>query len=176
MSLFGKKPDAAAIPGQPAATSAAPDTRPQPGSKEKPMATPKSEDLRSETGHNSLLGQGAEFEGKLTFDGTVVIDGKFTGEIFSKDRLQISQGARVAAEVNVGSVVVFGEVIGNIRAAQAIELRASSKVKGNVEAPSLIIEKGATFEGSCKMENLGKQEHLGKQATITPLKAAEEKK
>lgn len=134
------------------------------------MATPKHEDQRSESGHNSLLGQGAEFEGKLTFDGTVVIDGKFTGEIFSKDRLQISQGARVSAEITVGSVVVFGEVIGNIKAAQSIELRSSAKVKGNIESPSLIIEKGAVYEGSCKMENLGKQ------ATITPLKSADDKK
>jgi cytoskeletal protein CcmA (bactofilin family) len=172
MSLFGKKPEAEVPPGQqPALPGAQPQDRgPLQGSKEKPMATPKHEDLRNETGHNSLLGQGAEFEGKLTFDGTVVIDGKFTGEVFSKDRLQISQGARVSAEVNVGSVVVFGEVIGNIRATQAIELRASAKVKGNVEAPSFIIEKGAVFEGACKMENLGKQ------ATITPLKSADEKK
>jgi cytoskeletal protein CcmA (bactofilin family) len=179
MGLFGKKPDdAAAKPGGASADIRTPVTNPQPGSpsgsqpgvKEKPMATPKHEDQRSESGHNSLLGQGAEFEGKLTFDGTVVIDGKFTGEIFSKDRLQISQGARVSAEITVGSVVVFGEVIGNIKAAQSIELRSSAKVKGNIESPSLIIEKGAVYEGSCKMENLGKQ------ATITPLKSADEKK
>lgn len=178
MGLFGKKPDDAAKPGGASANIRSPLTSPQPGSpsgsqpgvKEKPMATPKHEEQRSESGHNSLLGQGAEFEGKLTFDGTVVIDGKFTGEIFSKDRLQISQGARVSAEITVGSVVVFGEVTGNIKAAQSIELRSSAKVKGNIESPSLIIEKGAVYEGSCKMENLGKQ------ATITPLKSADDKK
>lgn len=104
---------------------------------------------------NAILGRGTEFEGKLVFEGEVRIAGKFTGEIYSKDRLQIDDTAKVRAEIHAGTVVVYGDVEGNIYAQQLIELKASAHVKGNIETPALIVEQGVIFEGSCKMENLG---------------------
>ena len=64
----------------------------------------------------TLLGRGAAFEGKLTFDGTVRIDGRFKGEVFSDDVLVIGEGAIVEAEVDIGEVIVQGTVVGNIKA------------------------------------------------------------
>ena len=55
---------------------------------------------------NTLLGQGSEFEGKLTFEGTVRIDGKLSGEVFSDDVLVIGEGAFVQAEIDVGEIIV----------------------------------------------------------------------
>ena len=71
---------------------------------------------------HTLLGKGSEFEGKLTFEGQVRIDGKFTGQIFTKDTLVIGDGARVNAEINAGTVIINGTVEGNITATQLIEL------------------------------------------------------
>ncbi|HEY8209468.1 MAG TPA: polymer-forming cytoskeletal protein [Myxococcaceae bacterium] len=105
---------------------------------------------------HTLLGKGSEFEGKLTFEGQVRIDGKFSGQIFTKDILVIGDGAKVNAEVNAGTVIVNGVVEGNIRATQTIELHQPARVKGNIEAPSLSMDKGVIFEGSCKMEAIGK--------------------
>jgi cytoskeletal protein CcmA (bactofilin family) len=103
---------------------------------------------------NALLGKGSEFEGKLTFEGTVRIDGKFSGEIHTNDVLVIGEGARVEAEINAGSVVINGEVQGNIRAKTSVELHPPARVRGNLEAPSLSIDKGVIFEGTTKMEGL----------------------
>src|SRR6476469_959159 len=86
---------------------------------------------------HTLLGKGSEFEGKLTFEGQVRIDGKFSGQIFTKDVLVIGDGAKVNAEVNAGTVIVNGVVEGDIRATQTIELHQPARVKGNLEAPSL---------------------------------------
>jgi cytoskeletal protein CcmA (bactofilin family) len=105
---------------------------------------------------HTLLGRGSEFEGKLTFEGQVRIDGKFSGQIFTKDTLVIGDGARVNAEISAGTVVVNGVVEGNIRATNLIELHQPARVKGNLEAPALLMDKGVIFEGSCKMENLGR--------------------
>lgn len=102
---------------------------------------------------NALLGKGSEFEGKLTFEGQVRIDGKFTGQITTKDTLVIGDGAKVMAEIQAGVVIINGVVEGNIRATQSIELHQPGRVKGNIETPSLSIDKGVMFEGSCKMEN-----------------------
>src|SRR5262249_61572225 len=103
---------------------------------------------------NTLLGRGSEFEGKLTFEGTVRIDGKIKGEIFSDDILVVGEGAEVQCEISVGVIIVEGNVTGNIRAKRAVELHAPARVKGNIVTPSLFVDKGVIFEGFSKMENL----------------------
>ena len=105
---------------------------------------------------HTLLGKGSEFEGKLTFEGQVRIDGKFSGQISTKDVLVIGDGARVQAEINAGTVIINGTVEGNVRAAQLIELHAPARVKGSLESPALTMDRGVVFEGTTKMENLGK--------------------
>ena len=105
---------------------------------------------------NALLGRGSEFDGKLTFEGTVRIDGKFTGTIVTNDVLVVGEGAKIAAEITCGSIVVHGEIIGNIKARIGVELHHPARVKGNVETPVLMVEKGVIFEGQTKMEGVEK--------------------
>jgi cytoskeletal protein CcmA (bactofilin family) len=100
----------------------------------------------------TLLGRGSEFEGKLSFEGTVRIDGKLTGEIFTDDVLIVGEGAEVSAEINVGAIVVEGTVHGNIQAKRSVEIRTPGRVRGNITTPSLFIEKGVVFDGHCQME------------------------
>ena len=104
---------------------------------------------------HTLLGKGSEFDGKLTFEGQVRIDGKFNGQIHTKDTLVIGEGAKVTAEINAGTVIVNGVVEGNIKASQTVELHQPGRVKGAIECPALSIDRGVIFEGTCKMENLG---------------------
>ncbi len=114
---------------------------------------------------NALLGRGSEFEGKLTFEGTVRIDGKFTGSIVTSDVLVVGEGAKISAEITCGTIIVHGEVNGNIRAKNAVELHHPAKYRGNVETPSLMVEKGVIFEGQSKMENLSLEKGSSKSAS-----------
>jgi cytoskeletal protein CcmA (bactofilin family) len=100
----------------------------------------------------TLLGRGSEFEGKLTFEGTVRIDGKLKGQVFSDDILIIGEGAYVEAEIDIGEVIIQGTVVGNIRASRGIEIHAPGRVKGDLTTPSLQIDKGVVFEGRSFME------------------------
>jgi cytoskeletal protein CcmA (bactofilin family) len=100
----------------------------------------------------TLLGRGATFEGKLTFEGTVRIDGRFKGEVFSDDTLVIGEGAQVEAAIDVGEVIVQGTVVGNITAKRSIEIHAPGRVKGDLHTPVLQIDKGVIFEGRSFME------------------------
>src|SRR5204862_976447 len=109
----------------------------------------------------TLLGRGSEFEGKLTFEGTVRIDGKLTGEIFSDDVLVVGEGAEVKAEINVGSIVIEGSVHGNIHAKRSVEIHTPAKVRGNIITPALFIEKGVLFDGQCQMESASAGEKRG---------------
>jgi len=99
-----------------------------------------------------LLGEGAEFEGKLTFKGTVRIDARFRGSIETDDVLIVGEHARIDADIVCGTVVVHGQVNGNVRAKSGVELRHTAKVKGDVNTPTLSLEKGAFLQGAVRME------------------------
>ncbi len=101
---------------------------------------------------NALLGRGSEFDGKLTFEGTVRIDGRFTGTIVTADTLVVGEGAQVNAEVTCGTIIVHGTVNGNVKASVAVELHPPARVSGNIETPNLVVQKGVVFNGQCKME------------------------
>jgi cytoskeletal protein CcmA (bactofilin family) len=100
----------------------------------------------------TLLGRGATFEGKLTFEGTVRIDGRFKGEVFTDDTLVIGEGAHVEATIDVGEVIIQGTVVGNVSAKRSIEIHAPGRVKGDLHTPSLQVDKGVIFEGRSFME------------------------
>jgi len=117
------------------------------------------DDLSATKDMNTFIAKGSEFVGKLTFEGTVRIDGKIDGEIFSKGTLMIGPGADIKAKINVDTVIISGNVTGNVTARKKIELRAPAKLKGNMHTPSLVIEEGVIYEGNCRMEkNIGDSE------------------
>lgn len=105
----------------------------------------------STAGLNALLGAGSVFDGKLHFEGQVRIDGTFTGEITTTDTLVIGEGAKVSATINCGSVEIKGDITGNVNASDSIVLRATARVQADIYAPSLVIDKGAVFEGNSRM-------------------------
>jgi cytoskeletal protein CcmA (bactofilin family) len=110
----------------------------------------------------TLLGRGSEFEGKLSFEGTVRVDGKLSGEIFTDDVLIIGEGAEVNAEISVGAIIIEGTVHGNIHAKRSVEIHTPARVKGNISTPSLSIDKGVVFDGQCQMEQNGASAGAGK--------------
>ncbi len=132
------------------------------------MAMTKREDspMTPTASGDLLLGHGAEFEGKLTFAGTVRIDAKFKGSILTNDVLVVGEHARIDADITCGTVIVHGEVNGNIRAKSAVELRHPAKLRGNVESPSIVIEKGVLFTGESRMP--GAEKVAARPATPSP--------
>ena len=98
-----------------------------------------------------LLGKGTTFEGKLIFDGTVRIDGNFSGEISTKGLLVIGDEAMVRAQVKADKIIIRGEMHGNLHAYKAVEIRGAGKVYGDIRTPSLIVEEGVLLEGTCTM-------------------------
>lgn len=101
---------------------------------------------------HALLGRGTEFEGVLAFEGRVRIDGRFKGRIFSDGILILGDGAEVQADVEVGTLIVRGGTLrGNVIARQLIEIHAEGRVHGDIQAPTVDIDKGCVFEGKVTM-------------------------
>jgi cytoskeletal protein CcmA (bactofilin family) len=99
----------------------------------------------------TVLDKGAEFDGKLTFEGKVQINGKFRGEVFSDGTLIIGEGAEVDAKIEIDTVIIQGQVTGNITAKSRIEMHPPAVVKGDIVSPGLVVSEGAVFEGNCSM-------------------------
>jgi len=102
---------------------------------------------------NAFLGKDTEFEGKFSFTGTVRIDGRFSGEIFSSGTLIIGESAVIKSKVHVGDMITRGEVYGDIVAENKIEINVPGKLFGNIQTQRLVVEEGVIFEGNCKMQN-----------------------
>jgi cytoskeletal protein CcmA (bactofilin family) len=108
------------------------------------------EPSRGSSDLTAFIDEGSEIEGKYTFSGTVMLNGKFSGEIVASDSLIIGEKGIVNATVRAGIVLINGEVIGNVFASERIELRGTARVYGDVEAPVIVVEEGVHFEGHCK--------------------------
>jgi cytoskeletal protein CcmA (bactofilin family) len=100
---------------------------------------------------SAYIDEASEIEGKYTFSGTVMLNGKFSGEISSNDTLIIGEKGVVHAHIRAGIVLVSGEVTGNILGGERVELRGTAKVFGDVEAPVVVVEEGVLFDGHCRM-------------------------
>jgi cytoskeletal protein CcmA (bactofilin family) len=99
----------------------------------------------------AFLGQGAEFIGKLIFNGSVRIDGNFQGEIHGQGSLVVGEGAQVKATIAVKSIYISGDVQGNIEVKEKINIHPTGKFLGDVHTPVFIMEEGAFFEGKSHM-------------------------
>ena len=102
---------------------------------------------------SAFIGLGTEFKGELFFEGVIRLDGRFSGEIRSNGTLVVGETALVNAEINVDTVVVSGEVHGNIRANNRVHLHAPARHHGNIVAPVVVIDEGVLFEGNCHMQD-----------------------
>ena len=109
---------------------------------------------RKPAGSNGLtafIDEGSEIEGQYTFSGTVMLNGRFKGEISTTDTLIIGDKGVINGDIRAGQVLVSGEVVGNVSAAERIELKRTARVFGDVEAPVVVVEEGVRFEGHCRM-------------------------
>ncbi|HEX7407242.1 MAG TPA: polymer-forming cytoskeletal protein [Candidatus Binatia bacterium] len=97
------------------------------------------------------LGKGSRVEGKLTFEGSVEIDGCIDGEIGAQDAVIIGDSAVINAQIHAETIIIKGKVTGDLTARKRVELRAPGRLVGNITTPSLVIHEGVVFEGHCSM-------------------------
>src|SRR6266478_6038989 len=123
-----------------------------------PKALTESETIAREIKDGSLsgfVGSGTVITGEASFKSMLRVDGRFSGRITSgTGTLIVGAGGQVDANVEVSVAQIHGVLNGDIIAGQRIELGRAAKVSGNIQTPSLVIEQGAVFEGSCKMVQL----------------------
>ena len=99
----------------------------------------------------AFLGPGSRFEGTLSFEEMVRLDGSFAGEISSSDTLVVGETAVIDGNIKVGALILSGRFKGTIVATSLVELRAPAQVEGSIQTPLLKIEEKVIFNGEIKM-------------------------
>jgi cytoskeletal protein CcmA (bactofilin family) len=101
---------------------------------------------------SGFVGNGTALTGEASFKGMLRVDGHLSGQIRSEGgTLIVGNNGQVDADIEVAVATIHGTVNGDINASQRLELGRAAKVNGNIQTPSLVIEQGAVFEGSCRM-------------------------
>ncbi len=120
-----------------------------------PKAQTESESLAREIKDGTLsgfVGSGTVLTGEANFKAMLRVDGQLSGRVNSETgTLIVGSHGQVDANIEVAIATIHGTVNGDIIATQRLELGRAAKVNGNIQTPSLMIEQGAIFEGSCKM-------------------------
>jgi cytoskeletal protein CcmA (bactofilin family) len=99
----------------------------------------------------AFLDEASEIEGKFSFSGTVMINGRLRGEIHSNDTLIVGEKGVINASIRAGVVLVSGEVVGNVVGVERVELRGGARVSGDIDAPIVVVDEGVMFDGHCRM-------------------------
>ena len=99
----------------------------------------------------TFLGKNTVFDGVLKFEGTIRIDGLFKGRIEApKGTLVIGETARLESDIHVASIIISGEVRGDITADQKIDINVPGRVFGNIQAPTVVVQEGVVFACNCQ--------------------------
>lgn len=100
---------------------------------------------------DTIIGKDTSVKGRIDAEGSIRIDGKFEGEIFTSGDLIVGESGNVTANVEAKNISVAGEVRGNVTARGKLELIPTGKLYGDVRMSVLVVEDGAVFQGQCEM-------------------------
>jgi cytoskeletal protein CcmA (bactofilin family) len=102
------------------------------------------------------LGASLHVKGEITGNEDLAIDGTVEGLVQLEDRkLTIGASAKLTADVIAREVVVYGNVKGNLRARDRIEIKKDGSVVGDLTTARIMIEDGAYFKGSIEIDKAG---------------------
>lgn len=100
---------------------------------------------------DTIIGPSSNVEGKISASGTVRIDGKYTGDIFTDEDVLIGENGVINGNINARNVSISGKVDGNIFCKGLLEILPTGHLDGDIEVKKISISDGATFKGNCNM-------------------------
>ncbi len=99
----------------------------------------------------AFLDVGTSFEGKVSFSGTVRVDGHFKGDAIAEGTLVIGESGTVEADLSVRGLIVRGSIRGKIVAKELVEIGPAASVEGVIHTPKLVVHEGARIEAKVEM-------------------------
>jgi len=115
-----------------------------------PPARPQGKKER-DVSKGTVIGPGLVIDGKLEAEEDIWIAGKVVGEVVCKKNVTVAAPGALDAKIQCGSIVVFGEVKGNIQAQESVTVESSGKVIGDISTKAFIHKPGGLFHGFSRM-------------------------
>jgi cytoskeletal protein CcmA (bactofilin family) len=120
----------------------------------------------------NLISNGTDITGDIKSNGDIRIDGTLTGNLSTKGKVVIGPTGKVNGEVVCKNSEVSGVIEGKISVSQLLNLKASSRILGDIATAKLSIEPGAKFTGNCKMSDYEENGATGNGKSKEPERAA----
>src|SRR6476469_8143949 len=115
------------------------------------------------------IGKSVVIKGELTGSEDLTIEGHVEGKIeLRQNVLTIGPNGKIKAQVFAKSVIILGEVIGNVTASEKVDIRDNGSVDGDIAAPRVAIAEGAHFRGSIDMQRTGSKPEAKPAQAATP--------
>ncbi len=102
---------------------------------------------------NTIIGKDTVITGTIDVKGGLRVDGTAKGKVICDESITIGPTGVVESEIEAGTIIIAGRLVGNINAAEKVELQAKCEVEGDIHTKSLVIEQGAIFCGACNMKD-----------------------
>jgi len=100
---------------------------------------------------NAFLGRGATYQGDLSFEGRVRVDGLFLGRIYSDELLEVGVEGRIEGQVDAQEVVLSGRVDGQLRVRGLLRVTATGRATGQIDAAAVVMEPGAILRAEVRI-------------------------
>jgi cytoskeletal protein CcmA (bactofilin family) len=115
----------------------------------------------------AFVGEEVTFKGTIRYQGTVRVDGRLEGEIYTDGNLIIGQKAVITAKIEAGMVTCQGRITGEILAKNRVKLLSPAIFDGTITTPLLSMDEGVMFNGSCNMPQKGERKGLGSKLVVS---------
>lgn len=99
----------------------------------------------------TVIGPETNMEGNIDSNGTIKIEGRYNGDIYSKTDVIIEESGIVKGNINAVNVSIAGTMEGNVKCFELLEILSNGRLIGDIEVKSILIEEGAIFKGKSTM-------------------------
>lgn len=118
----------------------------------------------------TVVGPSVNVEGDFASEGNIIVKGSVAGSVHTSRHLAVEQGAKILANVRAGSAKIAGEVKGNMKIKEILELTSTAKVIGDIEVKTLVVEAGALIYGKIIMPGMENSEAKARQSRVVTKK------
>lgn len=115
----------------------------------------------------TIVGPSVNVEGDFASEGNIVVKGTVSGSVHTSKHLAVEMGAKIIANVRAGSATIAGEVKGNMKIKDALELKSTSKVLGDIDVKNLTVDSGAIIYGKVTMPGVEVGDKTGRNRITT---------
>ncbi|MBU0661494.1 polymer-forming cytoskeletal protein [Patescibacteria group bacterium] len=125
----------------------------------------------------TVVGPSVNVEGDFASEGNIIVKGSVSGSVTTSRQLVVEEGAKILANVKAGFAIISGQVKGNLKIEDQLELTETAQISGDITCKTFAVAPGALIQGKISMNGIdiegGKPVHRrvsrGRKSTVTEL-------